>query len=365
MNDITNEALPKKFELSRKDFLKVASVGAGALALGKYLNREGDRNHEVEGKWRVLEGGDGGLYIPIYEDHKRPWPAEQFTDMPNIDVVMYEVVRPSKDMENQTGEQLLGKADEVFARDTWVPKDQSKYWGEKGTFVAFEGLDYPAEAMVMQYTFGTLLEGLAGISSLAASFGEKFAQPVKIADKEIMTGEMRKMLMRAGGIWGSTAWLQMGLGAYLNTMTSSGSEGMVNVPLKIQRLESLTTQVHPEFNLVFFRNLIMARRLQAIKELFPQSIRDVDRQKGSPTSVAFNVGAMHSGIEDWLTLGPDIVKFMIELTPNGIWKQMVEINGGSDSMSTMPLVLNNGILGSKVIRLKDNWLQETIDKKIS
>lgn len=365
MYDIVNETQPKKLNLSRRDFLKVASVGVGALALNKYMNREGDQNREPNSKWRILEGADGGLYVPVYEEHKKPWPSEQFGDMPNIDVVMYEVPRPSKDMVNQTGEQLLGKADESFARDTWIPKDQAKYWSEKGTLVAFEGLDYPGESMVLQYTFGTLLEGLAGLYSIAGSFSEKAAKPLKIADKEIMTGEMKKMLMRAGGIWGSTAWLQMGIGAYLKMMTATGSEGIQDVSLKVQRLEQLTTQMHPEFNLVFLRNLIMARRIQSINESFPQSIRDMDRQKNSPTTVAFNVGAMHSGIEDWLILGPDIVKFMIELSPNGIWKQMAEINGGSESMATMPLVLNNGILGSKVVRIKDDWLQKTIERKTS
>jgi len=312
-----------------------------------------------------LEGGDGGLYLPIYENHKKPWRAELFNDMPNIDVVMYEVPRPSKDMIDQTGEQLLGKADEVFARDTWIPKDHSNFWSERGTLIAFEGVDYPVQSMAMTYIFGTLFEGLAGIYSIAASYGEKATKPLKIADKEIMTGEIKKTLMRAGGVWGSTAWLQVGIGAIYEMMGSSGSEGLLNLPLKVQRLQQLTTQMHPEFNIVFFRNLIMARRLQAINEFFPQSIRDTDRQSGSPTSVAFNVGAMHNGIEDWLILGPSIVKFALELSPKSVWREIGEINGSSETIATMPLVLNNGIMGSKVIRLKDSWLQSTINKKTS
>jgi len=366
MSDTIKETpLPKKFSLSRRNFLTVAGVGAGAFALQKYITRDGDQRKETESKWIILKGADGGQYVPIYENHNSPWSVDSFSDMPNIDVIMYEVPRPSKDMANQTGEQLLGKADKHFVRDTWIPKEHAKFWSEKGTLVAFEGVGYPNDSFILQFTFGTLLEGMAGLGSIAASFSDQASKPLKIADKEIMTAEMKKMLMRSGGIWGSTALLELVIGTYLKMMTVDKSEGIQNVPLKIQRLEQLTTQMHPEFNVVFLRNLIMARRLQAINELFPQSIRETDRSKNSPTTIAFNVGSMHRGIEDWLVLGHDIVKFMIELTPNGIWKQLVEINGSSKDLATMPLVLNNGFVGSKVIRIKDDWLQMTIDKKVS
>ena len=303
------------------------------------------------------------MYVPIYESHTSPWQAESFKDMPDIDVVFYEVTRPSKDMADQTGEELLGKADEIFARDTWIPGDQSEHWGETGTLVAFEGLAYPNEEIVLKYTVGTLLEGLVGLYSIAGSLSEQASKPLVIADKEIITGEIKKTLMRAGGIWGSSAWLQMGIGAYMNMMATTGSEGMQNASLKTQRLGQLITQMHPEFDLVFLRNLIMARRLQSIQEKFPQSIRDTDRPEGNPTTIAFNVGAMHSGVEDWLVLGPEVVKFMIELSPDGIWKKMSEINGGPENMATMPLVLNNGLLGTKVVRVKDDWFQNILEEK--
>lgn len=368
MSDIVPEIPLKNTNFSRRDFLKVGSKVAGAglaaIALNRYVNREDEQKQEGDSKWRVLEGTDGGLYIPIYESHKVPWQSESFNDMPDVDVILYEVTRPSKDMANQTGEELLGKADEIFARDTWIPKDHSEHWGEKGTLVAFEGLAYPNESMVMKYTVGTLVEGLAGLYSIAGSFSETASKPLVIADKEIMTGEIKKTLMRAGGIWGSSAWLQMGIGAYMNMMTATGSEGMQNASLKTQRLGQLITQIHPEFDLIFLRNLIMARRLQSIQEKFPQSIRDTDRPSGNPTTIAFNVGAIHSGVEDWLVLGPEIVKFMIELSPEGIWKQMSEINGGPENMATMPLVLNNGLLGHKVMRIKDDWFQKTIERKV-
>lgn len=365
MSDSFIEEKLKNIKISRRDFMikgSKAVIGGGiALSVGKYLNRDGDTEHITENSWRSIEGSDGGMYIPIYESHKLPYKAESFEGMKDVDVAFYEVTRPSSDMLDKTGSELVGTAEEWFSRDTWIPTDQVKHWGEKGTFIGFEGLSYNSTSLVLKHSIGQLIEGFGGVLLLAKTLGQE-SKAINYKDKEILSGEIKNTLMQIGGAWGSSSLVNLVTGTFIANGVIEGSEGLKGVSQRIQRVSQLISQIHPEDELVFLRNLLMARRLQSIKETFPQRFRDADRENNSPTTIAFNVGAMHSGIEDWLLAGPDLTKLALELYPAN-WKELVNINGSPEAMATMPLVLNNGMMGAKVVNLKDEWFEDFLNRK--
>ncbi len=355
-----------KAGLSVRDFLKVSGLSLAAAATGKYFSREGDKSGETSrSEWREMVGCDKNIYIPIYEHHEKPWRATEFEKLPDVDVAFYEVVRPAKDMLKGGADNLVGWADEEFTRDRWMEPDHLRYWSEKGSFIAFEGLDYNASTMALKYACGVLVEGFLGLRALAESFSDKASVPIKIGEKEVVAGEVKQNLLRFGGIWGSSAFLDIGVGFYMKFLLAEGSEGMKNMSLVVQRLAGATSQVHPEFDVIFLRNIIMARRLQAIGEYFPVKYRETDRIKGSPKTISFNVGAKHIGVEDWLALGPDAVKLALEMYPSSLWKELADLNGGTEAMATMPIIRpGSNFFDDKIINLKDEWLGRFLLRKV-
>ena len=354
--------------MNTRDFLKVGAVASGALIAGKYVNRSSgivESKVGQENEWREVIGADGFKYIPIYEQHKEPWPATKFVNLPDVDVAFYEIVRRADGMQNATAEELTGKAPERFIRDRYVTKDQLSYWGEKGTFLGFEGLDYNTDGMSLRMAFGTVIEGFGGVLALAKSFDKNVTKDISIGGKGVISGETIKNSLRYGGIWGSSSFVDLGISMYLNVLSVNGSEGIDDGSLKARRISGLISQVHPEIDVTFFRNMIMARRLQALGEYFPAKYRETDRVANSPKTIAYTVGAKHIGVEDWLQLGPDIVKLGLEMTPPAVWKELADLNGGTEAMATMPLVRPGSMLfDDKIVKVKDEWFSRFLLRKV-
>lgn len=88
------------------------------------------------------------------------------------------------------------------------------------------------------------------------------------------------------------------------------------------RLNGLTQHLKPEDHLIFLRNLVMADKMMTVAEQFY-------KEKGKKPRIAFNVGALHAGIEDFLIAGHNLTRWLIEQYPNDVLTEIVKYNGGS------------------------------------
>lgn len=100
----------------------------------------------------------------------------------------------------------------------------------------------------------------------------------------------------------------------------------------MQRIDAIASHSHPETALVFFRNLVWARKLLKLKEL--------DDNK-SPMVYA-QVGKGHGGVEDFIRLGdkygPDLLSKLIASYPKPLLDCSVKRTGGLDQFCSLRLI---------------------------
>lgn len=83
------------------------------------------------------------------------------------------------------------------------------------------------------------------------------------------------------------------------------------------RANGLLTHASPENLLVFFRNLIMADKLLTVAEKFHQEL-------GRKPKITFNMGAAHSGVEDFLLMGLDFTRWLISQYPREFLEEIAK-----------------------------------------
>jgi len=152
-------------------------------------------------------------------------------------------------------------------------------------------------------------------SVLASTLPEK---PSKISRRKILLG-----LGSATIGWAASAIGANVLGA--NTMNENQQQGALRRILA--RVEGIISDFHPENSSTFFRNAVMARKMLTIAETYK-----------SPPKIAFQVENGHSGIEDFLQLGPEGTKAIILAHPKSFLKNWVETNGGIEDFCSSRLI---------------------------
>lgn len=163
------------------------------------------------------------------------------------------------------------------------------------------------------------VEFVAGIAAIIYSLTPSIPSQDKIS--------RRNLLKKGAGGFGVWA-----LAPFVSGLSDLFATGM-NVPGKrlIQRADGAVSHLHPEDNVVFFRNLMMADKLLTVSE-------KLSSEKDRKVKIAFNVGAGHSGIEDFLQMGPRAVRHIILNYPNFFLNEVADLNGGVADLCTSRLI---------------------------
>lgn len=114
----------------------------------------------------------------------------------------------------------------------------------------------------------------------------------------------------------------------------------------LSSLSDISTRAHPESETVFLRNAIMAEKLLTVGEY-------IKTKTGHKPNMAFCVGAMHSGIEDFLQAGPDFCRAIITAYPDVILRDLIARNGDTHAFSSAVLYQLPKDLTSEDIRTPD------------
>lgn len=93
------------------------------------------------------------------------------------------------------------------------------------------------------------------------------------------------------------------------------------------RLKGLASHTVQEDHVVFFRNLVMANKLLTLAQS--------QKKKEGKLKIAFNVGAAHAGIEDFLTLGHDFTRWLINQYPTSFLEEFVNVNGSIENFTSL------------------------------
>jgi len=86
------------------------------------------------------------------------------------------------------------------------------------------------------------------------------------------------------------------------------------------RLEGMQRHFHPEFLDNYLRNLFMADKLLL-------AAYDLMKTKGTSPLITVNTELGHAGIEDLISLGQDVCRFLIASLPRALLDEIIKVNG--------------------------------------
>ena len=318
-------------KIDRRNFLKLGAAVAGAAIVGSKLPRVLNQETGLEVKDKIYHvSTEQANYFSLLENHRNPIGAESLRSLPKMQGVMYEDITPQKGLLTDRPDQVIDTR--TSQREYIVPRDQLEVWRENGTALFFEGQMLPAGELTKGFFLPmgeALVGGLAIMMALKQDKGK--VQPSKEIDSKSKGLNKLKIGSLAAGTWAVSPFVTMmmeSVGGVLakNDVKQGALERLIS------RGTAVSTNIHPEGSTIFFRNLNAARQLNQVGKYLADSTLTLDK-----INMAYNFGRYHTGIEDFLLMGDKFIYGLMDLYPNSFWQEMVDVNGGIDILSSIPI----------------------------
>ncbi len=273
------------------------------------------------GAKELINGKDGietptGVFIPLYENH-----FQGLTAIPNNLDGFFKEYPMYKEIHSQNAQQILtsksdvNKPPFVVSIDSFSPSVLSQI-AKQGTKIILGDTDVPFTNITDLSPVAQVLLGGIGVGLLANTPSEK-----KYGRRNVM----RKVA--AGAIvWGSDTISTLITGVATFTLDQENALRRI-----IIRTNGIMTHGHPEHAIVFFRNLVSADKMLLASNL-------VKAGDGKKPRIAFNFGAGHSGIEDFLQAGPEIIRTLITTFPKEYLQATIDLNGSLDDLCSIRII---------------------------
>lgn len=328
MSENTGEANKK---VSRRDFLKKAVTVAGITASGITLAASSLNAVEKDAVENGISSGSG-IFFPLYETHYKGIEADRIPD--DLDVLFRELAGSNL---------LVASVKSIFegkisyyakndAENKLIQNPILKKIATNGTEIMMGDVEIPGivGSKTFDYTSGNSIEGLAGLGLSLAILKDFLRKGTKSASGSIT----RRTFLRGVGLTGA-AWLMepslydLSRGGPWIGKFNTERENVLN--RIIDKINGVTSSAHPEIAGHFFRNLVIADKMLTVAE-------DLEQKTGRKAKIGFNVEYSHTGIEDFLRVGHDVCRWIIERYPTNVLKYIAELNGGGESLWTARLL---------------------------
>lgn len=315
--------------LSRRKAIKKSSAVAGGVALGGLSARE----------MQIIEHGLNtkvGIFFPLYEQHDKGIQAKDIP--PNLDFFFREMVMDETSMGLPPASLLKATS---FRDSTELIKPEAfEILAQDGVKIAFgdvppRTIDLLDENWMAAYWADEIktrsVRTAAGVVSFSAGeILKEFAEiDEKYGPKTVGTISRRmlgKTIMAAGV--GLAVPPAADLVLTLGTLFFALDLGQKNAVMRIRnRLVGMISHALPEDDITFFRNAVMADKLLTLAEL--------PTKKNNKPCIAFNVGANHAGIEDFLIAGHDFTRWIITRLPNWYIQPSIDRSGGLENFCSL------------------------------
>lgn len=355
----------KRTKISRRDFLKLSGIAGGILAIEsmpKPVKKALSSPEEKDKKKRVKVDTDLATYYPFYERHDIPISVKEIKDVEKIDALFYESSRPALDFQQKfTPYTLITFADSGHKQKSAV--ELYKYFSDNNIALAWEGVDIPEKYknsvnyILPSVTFTSGVVFLKQLSKIFNEYDGK-ASPKKI-NKEI------KKTLPLAGVWAwavSTPIVGNSLLQSEDVPAAERTHQVKTLRRSLQRANAILEHLHPENLIIFFRNIIMARKLQTLAK------HKIKESKSRP-NIGYVVGAGHAGIEDLLVLGEEFTLLLLSIYPDKLLKNIVDHNGGIDAFSKTvitPIMVDwsNNIYATATTTIIDNELKLYLENRL-
>lgn len=325
-------------QLSKRDVLKLGVASLIAAALPPPTDKISTEN--------ILKiNTNNANYYPIYEVHETPVSQDDLSKLPNLDILMYEYQVNAAKPINDSADEILRYPSSK--RERAIPPDHAKFLQKNGTELVLEG-----------YYLGPTLKGVSVFSKFAgpsAIFINESIKKIKSwlnEDEPVQKRTSLSNLTKLIYAWLASTWIPLAAKPFdsKSTIIQSSEERIVT------RIIGIASHIHPEDPSVFFRDLMIARRLQVIANF-------KNGEKLSKPKIGYNVGKLHTGIEDLLYCSEDFILGLISSYGSMFWNELCKINGGAKNLASCILLTPSGFGFEKRIIL-DKQLYKLISAQI-
>jgi len=253
------------------------------------------------------------FFFPLYERHDKPLSSKEIEKLPGVDVFLYEYQIRSGYLASMDSTEVLNQE------------------------VQFDVSDKSRRPLIPEGHVEALLGHKASISFE----GFLYSDDIK--------GELAKH---------RTIDIAEQAEKLVDELNTDPNLEKVQIARQLaSKVERLVNNPDSKENFIFFRNVMIARRLQFLAEAFSE----LRKRKAQ---IGFSVGRSHEGIEDLLTLGDQSVLTIIESYPPEFLEKLVNINGGIDAFCSTT-VLTPLKDNPMKIELLDRDLKELLESKLS
>lgn len=299
-----------QFTPSRRDVLKagaVAALATGAAELGTKeisIIKEGVKTPHA-------------VFYPLYERHDQGINPE---DIPAfIDGYFREAAMTADDFQLSPEELAFG----VFP----VNGEQilQKLANLKSKLIVGDISFDQFDAMVKNFTSSENIDQIIGVN--AAAIGTAISQ----LSKENQSHLTRRNFLKFGAFTLAAWGLTESIIELVRNVAGDDARQKTAMSRILQRLYGLVSDTHPEDNILFFRNLVMADKMLFVSELFYKQNNQIAR-------IAYNLGSDHTGIEDFLRAGPDFCRSLLSLYSPQFLGKVVDTVGGLDHLCSVTLI---------------------------
>lgn len=322
MLEDSKEQAPK---ISRRTALKVMAGGGAAIALGSQEARTIEEGVQTK----------AGIFYPLYHRHDHPIEVKDIP--PDLDGYFVETIhfRVTKEPMYTVSEMVSGNYI-VFRDDNKVTVINQPLMNEDSlNFLSHNQAKLIFGDIILRdrdfsiHNWGLKIRALLATTLLMGVL--KNDQTDKTAEHGV-SSPTRRMFLRKIAL-ASVAIISAPMVGNIFTLL-----GMTPNPDQRNALQRILVRVGgmlehaaPENNIIFFRNLIMANQLLTVAEKIFQELNRKPR-------IGLDVGARHSGIEDFLTVGHEFTRWLIKQYPRSFLEEIAQKNGGMEEFLSASLI---------------------------
>jgi len=352
---IGEKPAPELPKIERRDFLRLSGVAAAALVLSKGLIKKTPEETSFSQDILKIETPEA-TFFPVYEEHTKPVKKEQLEEFPPLDLYFYEYLEPSDKLLRSTPEEIINFVPGIAntpgsERQFIITREHLEFLRKNNTKISIEGYEAPQNFFVSHIVFQGA-ESMVGFLGATKHFIIDRMTGKRKADEEGNNKQtIKDAAVALAATWAVSPTLVQTLFFYGDPKVKQNAVDRI-----MSRTAAMVTHAHPEQLLILFRNILMARKLQFLGG-------HLSKNEERKAKIAYNVGKLHSGIEDFLNLGKEFTLYVLEKFPNKPLREIIDKNGGIESFCSVIIINPDKKLPAKQVVI-DQELKGLLQKKL-
>ena len=327
-----DESSEKTNQINRRGFLKGIMAVGGSVALRKPIKYLESQKPQVE-KLNFPENSyetSNAYYVPLTERHDKHTNEinKLLSFQIKLDSHFNEGIQPTINILDAKPISILLSEGKSPIHRTWLryfPDEILIHFAQEDTYINKEGSDLPPH-LYFAHDVMLTAEFYTGYNLLLNAIKDKLATTEESKGKRDNKIDATSFLKSLGIAWLITPGTASVVSYLLSIDSAERSEVLKSIGEITERISNVGYHTHPELMSYFFRNIMMARKLELLAEELPK-LKKPERDK---PIISYSVGKSHGGLKDLIQVDDktngNFTLSLLSIYPEPILKNIVLYN---------------------------------------